>query len=185
MIDTDDTYLELIENGDFFEASSYRIGLCGDDADLLSLFQKVWQFKDRENWSQIDHYMGREFLCDWLEFKASLGELTDRTLVFRSDTDTDLDSKDTSPDPIIRDKVQAFFTEHRLCDLYDILYLCTHRSQEFGPDIKGLLSTFFDYCDGRHIDYVLATQYEPDLTDNEVRDMYHRSCDILGVKESK
>ncbi len=182
--ETDDKYLELIESGDFIHAGSMHAGLLSDAADEMpaeELFSRVWQMRDRENWNEIDRFMGREYLCDWLDFKTSRGELTDRSLVFRGDDEPDLDADDAPLDNIIRDKARAFLTRHEICDLYDLVYLCSHRFNEIGPDVKGLLHTILDYCDERHLAYILATQYDPSLEESDLKELYVIARERLGL----
>ncbi len=183
-METDDKYLELIESGDFIHAGSMHAGLLSDAAEELpaeELFQHVWQLHDRDNWDEIDRFMGREYLCDWLDFKASCGELTDRSLVFREDDELNLDADDAPLDNIIRDKARAFLARHEICDLYDLVYLCSHRFNEIGPDVKGLLHTILDYCDERHLDYILATQYDPSLEESDLMELYAIARERLGL----
>ncbi len=181
MYDTNDEYIDLIIEGNFVDASSLHAGFFSESEDTKAVFDRIWDLHDLENWAEIDRYMGREYLGDWLDYKASLGELTDRTLVFRRDFETGMDASGKQLDRIIRGKVNSLVEQGEICDLYDILTLCTSRYKEFGPDIKGLLQTFFDYYDSRHVDYIINTQYEPSIDEDELRDLYHRSCDILGL----
>ncbi len=187
-MDTDDKYFELIEQGDFINANNMRSGFFSNEINEASdgeLFSRVWELHDRENWNSIDRFMGREYLCDWLDFKTSKGELTDRILVFHREDKTDLDAEDAPLDNIIRDKVNSFLTHNEICDLYDLVYLCSERFQELSPDIKGLLHTILDFNDERHLDYILATQYDPSIDESDLRERYAASCDRLGLDMTK
>ncbi len=179
---TTDKYIELIESGNFIDASSMRTGFFNENTDICEIFELVWELHDLDNWEDIDRYMGREYLCDWINFKASLGELTDRSLVFERERDFDLDDEDLPLDRTIRDLVGDLVEKNEICDLYDILYLCCSRYDDLGPDIKGLLQTFFIYFDERHMDYIITTQYDPDIDEDELRDLYR---DMVGRLELK
>ncbi len=64
--------LDLIENGYFSSAGGMRDSFISDERYTRTIFDKVWLLRSRENWKEIDAFMGREYLCDWLRYKEGM-----------------------------------------------------------------------------------------------------------------
>lgn len=65
--------LDLIEQGNYGTARGMRDIFINDDSYASLIFSKVSALKGSPRWEEIDSFMGMEYLCQWLDFKESLG----------------------------------------------------------------------------------------------------------------
>jgi hypothetical protein len=66
--------LDLIEQGYFSAAQGMRDNFIGNERYTPEILNKVFMLQDKKNWPQIDAFMGREYLCDWLNYKRRRAE---------------------------------------------------------------------------------------------------------------
>ncbi len=64
--------LDLIAQGFFSSAGGMREYFISDDSFNDLIFEKVWQLRGQDNWEEINDFMGKEYLCDWLDFKETM-----------------------------------------------------------------------------------------------------------------
>lgn len=65
--------LDLIEQGNFGTAQGMRDNFINDDSYTPTIFAKVSELQTSPIWHEIDKFMGREYLCKWLDFKEQTG----------------------------------------------------------------------------------------------------------------
>lgn len=65
--------LDLIEQGNFGTAQGMRNNFIDDDRYIPTIFSKVSELRASPLWSKIDNFMGREYLCRWLDYKEKTG----------------------------------------------------------------------------------------------------------------
>lgn len=65
--------LDLIEQGNFGTAQGMRNNFINDDRYIPTIFAKVSELQSSPIWDEIDRFMGREYLCKWLDFKEQTG----------------------------------------------------------------------------------------------------------------
>lgn len=65
--------LDLIEQGNFGTAQGMRDNFINDDRYTPTIFTKVSELQTSPIWNEIDKFMGREYLCKWLDFKEQTG----------------------------------------------------------------------------------------------------------------
>lgn len=65
--------LDLIAQGNYGTAQGMRDDFICDDGYTPTIFEKVTLLRDRPNWKDIDAFMGREYLCKWLDYKKERG----------------------------------------------------------------------------------------------------------------
>jgi hypothetical protein len=61
--------LDLVEKGYFSSAQGMRADFICNETYTPVVFEKVWELRTKPNWRDIDRFMGREYLCDWLDYK--------------------------------------------------------------------------------------------------------------------
>lgn len=61
--------LDLIELGDFRAAGGMRKDFISNEAYTPLIFDKVWMLRESPKWDKIDAFMGREYMCKWLDYK--------------------------------------------------------------------------------------------------------------------
>jgi hypothetical protein len=64
--------LDMINNGYFGSAQGMRENIINNEIYSPVIFQMVWSLMGHPNWTQIDAFMGKEYLCDWLDFKEEV-----------------------------------------------------------------------------------------------------------------
>ena len=65
--------LDLIEGGYYSAAQGMREHFIADEDYDEVIFDKVLLLKDAPTWKEIDAFMGREYLCKWLDYKQLKG----------------------------------------------------------------------------------------------------------------
>lgn len=70
--------LDLIEEGYWSSAQGMREYFIGDDQYAQTIFDKVWLLKNSPQWKDIDAFMGREYLCQWLAYRRNKEDETNR-----------------------------------------------------------------------------------------------------------
>jgi len=64
--------LDLLEIGNFAVVQGMNNDyICNDEYDG-EVFKNVMRLKNVTHWKQIDLFMGREYLCKWLDFKEEM-----------------------------------------------------------------------------------------------------------------
>jgi hypothetical protein len=61
--------LDLIEQGYFSSAQGMRENFIANEKYTQTVFDMVWKLRSNSNWTQIDGFMGKEYLCDWLRYR--------------------------------------------------------------------------------------------------------------------
>jgi hypothetical protein len=65
--------LDLLETGNFSVAQGMNNDfICNKNYDY-EVFSQIAKLKIKENWSEIDRFMGSEYKCKWLDYKESSG----------------------------------------------------------------------------------------------------------------
>lgn len=65
--------LDLIEQGNFGTVQGMREDFLCDDTITPLVFSKVKLLRESPHWQKIDAFMGREYRCQWLDFKRQAG----------------------------------------------------------------------------------------------------------------
>ncbi|WP_303690996.1 nucleotidyl transferase AbiEii/AbiGii toxin family protein [Megamonas hypermegale] len=65
--------LDLISIGDFPTAQGMRDNFICNDKYTPEIFSKVSMLKNRENWLEIDKFMSKEYMLQWVRYKNSVG----------------------------------------------------------------------------------------------------------------
>ena len=65
--------LDLIDEGYYSSAQGMRKDFIDEEQYTNEVFIKVSLLKNKPNWDEIDRFMGREYLCDWLDYKELAG----------------------------------------------------------------------------------------------------------------
>ena len=63
--------LDLLEKGHFGSAQGMREDYINNEAYTPVIFDAVYKLCPSPLWPQIDAFMGKEYLSDWLDFKES------------------------------------------------------------------------------------------------------------------
>lgn len=63
--------LDLIAVGDFVAAGQMREHFIADDSLAPIIFQQVTKLTGSPHWSDIDRFLGKEYLCKWLDWKEA------------------------------------------------------------------------------------------------------------------
>ncbi|MFT8705475.1 hypothetical protein [Bifidobacterium aquikefiricola] len=63
--------VDLIEQGHYGEAQGMREDYIDDDSFSPEIMRMIWKLRNRDEWPLIDQFMGREYQCQWLDFKQS------------------------------------------------------------------------------------------------------------------
>ena len=61
--------IDLIADGKYGLAQGMRESYIGNELYTPVVFEKAMLLKDADNWDDIDGFMGKEYLSDWLDFK--------------------------------------------------------------------------------------------------------------------
>jgi len=64
--------LDLIEQGNFAVAQGMRDDFICNAIYTDEIFNKVSLLRDKDNWNEIDRFMGKEYLMQWLAFKKGI-----------------------------------------------------------------------------------------------------------------
>ncbi|HEL0291676.1 TPA: hypothetical protein TUY03_000796 [Streptococcus equi subsp. zooepidemicus] len=64
--------LDLIEQGNFGTAQGMKNNFIDDDKYTMTVFSKVIQLRNSLHWERIDSFMGKEYFCQWLDFKKQV-----------------------------------------------------------------------------------------------------------------
>lgn len=65
--------LDLIEQGKYGTAGGMRKNFIADERFTPIIFAKVSELKNSPSWKEIDAFMGKEYLCQWLNYKEERG----------------------------------------------------------------------------------------------------------------
>lgn len=65
--------LDLIAQGNFGTAGGMRKDFIDDDKYTPTIFSMVTRLHNTPRWDEIDAFMGKEYLCQWLDFKDEHG----------------------------------------------------------------------------------------------------------------
>lgn len=61
--------LDLLEAGRFSLVQGMNKDFICNDRYTTEIFEQVLRLSNTPHWNQIDHFMGREYYRDWLQFK--------------------------------------------------------------------------------------------------------------------
>ena len=64
--------LDLLAEGNFGTAQGMRNDFIADDRFTPTVFSKISELRNSPSWSEIDAFMGREYRCQWLDYKREL-----------------------------------------------------------------------------------------------------------------
>lgn len=65
--------LDLLEIGNYSAAQGMNRDYIGCDEYTAEIFDKVALMRDLPHWREIDVFMGREYYCQWLDYKKKVG----------------------------------------------------------------------------------------------------------------
>jgi hypothetical protein len=65
--------LDLLELGRYASAQGMREDFICNDGYTEEVFKQVALMKSLANWCDIDHFMGREYLLEWLTYREKNG----------------------------------------------------------------------------------------------------------------
>lgn len=63
--------LDLIKQGLYGSAQGMRENFIANSVFDRQIMDKIWKLHDRIDWSDMDRFMGHEYLCDWLDYKQA------------------------------------------------------------------------------------------------------------------
>lgn len=61
--------LDLLAQGNYSAAQGMKNDFICNDKYTEDIFHKVFLLKETDNWNEIDNFMGREYLMQWIKFK--------------------------------------------------------------------------------------------------------------------
>ena len=61
--------LDLLEQSNFAVAQGMKEDFICNDNYTKEVFKRVSMMKNLDNWNEIDRFMGKEYLCEWLNYK--------------------------------------------------------------------------------------------------------------------
>lgn len=64
--------LDMLEHGYFGSAQGMRESFINNEAYTPIIFEMVMKLRESDRWAQIDSFMGKEYLCDWLDYKKGI-----------------------------------------------------------------------------------------------------------------
>lgn len=65
--------LDLISIGDFSTVQGMRDNFICNDKYTLEIFSKVSMLKNNKNWKDIDTFMSKEYMMQWIKYKKDVG----------------------------------------------------------------------------------------------------------------
>jgi hypothetical protein len=63
--------LDLIDAGYFSSAQGMKDDFLDRDDLTPIVFDQVWRLRKNDNWPDIDAFMGKEYACQWLDYRSS------------------------------------------------------------------------------------------------------------------
>ena len=63
--------LDLIEEGCFGSVQGMRDNFISNEAYTPLILETILLLRNNSLWSEIDAFIGKEYLCDWLDYKES------------------------------------------------------------------------------------------------------------------
>ncbi len=66
--------LDMLAEGDFWQAEGMKEDFISNGSYTSLVFDKVWQLKASDLWDQIDQFMGKEYMMEWIQYKNIKGD---------------------------------------------------------------------------------------------------------------
>lgn len=177
---------DLLDSGRYALAASMREDyLDGDLSFCRTLFNMVWRLKavkSDSEWKGITKVMEKEYMLHWLAYLERKGMKTVRRKVVLDKKLTDDECRRLIED---RRAISRLLTDYsmygKLEDLYKILWLVDNYRESLCDSVTGQIEIIFFYRHLEYCDYLLAISDITGADPDEIRKMFIRVLDRVGL----
>lgn len=177
---------DLLECGSYALAGGMREDyLDGDLSHNGTLFNMVWSLKrvkSDSEWREISKVMEKEYMLRWLTYLERKGVKRVRRKVFIDKKRTDDECRKLTGDSKgISKLLNAYSIMGKLEDLYTLLWLIDNCRGCLDDSMIRHIRTAFFYRNLEYCEYLLATSDITGAGSDEIRSMFIRVLDALGL----
>ncbi len=177
---------DLLDSGRYALAATMREDyLDGDLSFCRTLFNMVWRLravKSDFEWSGISKVMEKEYMLHWLAYlgRKGIGTVRRKVVLDKKFTDDECRRLVENSRGISR-LLNEYAIDGKLEDLYTLLWLVDNYRESIDDSRISQIEIIFFYRHLEYCDYLLATSDITGAEPDEIREMFIRVLDKVGL----